>query len=876
LQLGQRLQVTVNSRMTRLCKGVGLVWYAGHIFACCFCALGYHELHAEGQDGSWISSNGLEGCSVTDVYLRSYFVMMYTLSTVGYGSMAIATDTERLFTAAVMLCGSLLCDAGVAAIMGSMITVNDTQKNATRIHKESVAKFCLGNDVSAAAVAKSTAYFEHVQSSLHSETESEAFACLSPALRTEYISALTLPLLTTLGVLQCLAPDAQQGYFRSIVRQLQPVMVCPGDKLSPYDLYVLRWGKLQCVHRAQDSQNLNTTSSQTSTSSNMSASQNSRASFAGSRLPLFSPGRRSADSAESAGIAHRGSTHRCSLMDRDVTLVSEGSLICDKTRCFLRPVESEGAGDGVCAATSAAEGEDARRAALGLLPGAAASGGTRGRRRSSLGRRASEGYVPLEVFHEGEEDSSDDNDTSSSDTSSSDGDLEESPLEEEEQEEEGAKDGESTSSSAAGAVPQDGDSIVPDGATAHIDPQVTVCISSVQLPPRMLLAARVGQKGGGQFLCCRVTGDLTVGSKGHSWHRLCSMDEEPAAAAVVAADKSQKGLEELPLCGCGPIAVSVSGDCASVKLALAFVVDGRPTAADEAVVDGSIVTEIGDLEFQLPVGQGSSETVDAALVPPCAQEAKEQASGSHKGWLELLVRFEGAVAARVPRAAADPGPTPAQRSHGPENADKVRSIRQIVGDTIVCVSAESVDVTNISAAHTTQTDAGAAVLDSGSAEEPGLLGRAQSKLSALIGTEGDAVSEISQSPQYPYRFGKVTAVVTVTPGGVWKPDGGGLTSASEESAASTDSSLSSTSPSVCRTEEYCTNSANTDTSDSTCPSRVVQHRGSVAQLQLLLPPSPEEHVAIDYCHLLHIGSLELRQIASYFRDVNKHITSKLE
>jgi len=734
LHMGHKLKVAVNSRMIRLCKGVGLVWYVGHLFACAFCALGYYELRVGNSvsSGSWIRSNGLEEATVTDVYLRSYFIMMYTLSTVGYGSMTIASDGERLFATAVMLCGSIICDAGVAAIMGSMITCNDQQKIEIRICKESIAKFCSVNDVIPEEVAKCTSYFEYVQDNMRSEAEIEAFSYLSPALRMDYTRTLALPLFMKLGVLSSLPPDAQMGYFYSIIRKMQPVVVAPGSKLEPFDLYILRWGKLQCLNRSQDSM-----STCTSTDSNASVSNNSRSAFSGSRLSIFSATRRT-DSMDSSHLTHKSSTHRCSTVDHDAIMVAAGTVICDKERCFLRSVEEDGG----------AETGDSDAFTMSRCAPMA----SRGRRRSSLGRRASDCFTPLEVFHEAEEDSESNDDEDSSDDNDSDTDQsleEEDKEEEEEEEEEGGKEVEKSCASA--------ELVAVAASPPCVTVTLTLAVASMQLPCFTELDP-AGDRA--QSLCFRICSPADQSSAQQTsgpWQSFSSFD---TCSTGMVSNHAEIAPDMQELVVGRTLSLTFPVDCTQIRLEFAFVTSpagGHPNT-------DQVVSELGEIVVPLGAnGQDSTgELVEFSLTAPSGQTDSVK-----QDWLNLLLRFEetAAPAAAAPQAPLQPSAYLRAAASGvtgksgrPHSSNTVHSIKQIVGDTIVCVSAESVDVTNISAAHFTQTDISAA---SGEDEggEP-----------VEVDTAGDGagcsslVSAINRSAKHGAiagLFGKVTASVMV-------------------------------------------------------------------------------------------------------------------
>jgi hypothetical protein len=48
-------------------------------------------------------------------YLRSLFWSLYTITTIGYGSVPMLTIPERVFAMIVMAIGCIVCDAGLTA-----------------------------------------------------------------------------------------------------------------------------------------------------------------------------------------------------------------------------------------------------------------------------------------------------------------------------------------------------------------------------------------------------------------------------------------------------------------------------------------------------------------------------------------------------------------------------------------------------------------------------------------------------------------------------------------------------------------------------------------------------------------------------------------
>lgn len=124
----------IHSNILRLIKAVCIVWYFGHVACCVFCYIGVFHLRNDAgvsdissmpSSVSWIVANELVNESPIQIYLMGFLWTMYSLSTVGYGTIQVVTDNERVFAILVMVCGVVLCDAGVAAILNALISGKD-------------------------------------------------------------------------------------------------------------------------------------------------------------------------------------------------------------------------------------------------------------------------------------------------------------------------------------------------------------------------------------------------------------------------------------------------------------------------------------------------------------------------------------------------------------------------------------------------------------------------------------------------------------------------------------------------------------------------------------------------------------------------------
>lgn len=122
----------VSPDVVKVMKTCILVLLFCHITSCIFCALGSHGLLGPGAD-SWILRNGFEELEPFSIYLRGMLWSMYSATTVGYGCITLATDSERILAMFVTIFGAVLCNAGVAAVLSSIIANNDQQSSTARL-----------------------------------------------------------------------------------------------------------------------------------------------------------------------------------------------------------------------------------------------------------------------------------------------------------------------------------------------------------------------------------------------------------------------------------------------------------------------------------------------------------------------------------------------------------------------------------------------------------------------------------------------------------------------------------------------------------------------------------------------------------------------
>jgi len=104
--------VNIYGNVLHLVMMISFYLYVAHVIACAYCFLGVQEMYISsarnnGGKSSWIEANDLQNHSSIEIYLQSYYWALYSLSSVGYGNIAVASNTERVFAILVMIVGSM-------------------------------------------------------------------------------------------------------------------------------------------------------------------------------------------------------------------------------------------------------------------------------------------------------------------------------------------------------------------------------------------------------------------------------------------------------------------------------------------------------------------------------------------------------------------------------------------------------------------------------------------------------------------------------------------------------------------------------------------------------------------------------------------------
>ena len=218
-----------------------------HWMACIFLFIAAEE----GEEQSWLAAYG--GESDERYYLQSFYWALYTATTIGYGNVAVMTNTERIFAMFVMIVGAVLCDAGITAVLASSIESKD-HESATQSRRVGCAKkFMLSCQYDHALQRKTLEYFKYVDVELQGVLESEVLGDLSGPLKLSLLEVFCFGAIRDSPVFV----GRPTGFIYSLLRRVEPYLAVPGEvvvdpKRDLRHLFVLQRGQAVAVDDCGD------------------------------------------------------------------------------------------------------------------------------------------------------------------------------------------------------------------------------------------------------------------------------------------------------------------------------------------------------------------------------------------------------------------------------------------------------------------------------------------------------------------------------------------------------------------------------------------------------------------------------------------------
>jgi CRP-like cAMP-binding protein len=239
-----KTRFTVTTAALRLTQIFMVILILTHWFSCAFHFIG--DQGAEISDDTWIIVDEMQYESLGRRYLRSFYWSLYTITTIGYGSVSVISIQERLFSMFCMAVGAVICDAGLTAVLASILQNKDKQAGTNNRRIQCTKLFMATNDVDERLQSRIIEYFAYADDEMRNIDETDILNDLSSSLRCEVLSHFSFDSLRDCAYFD----DISDGALLTLIQKLEPYLAVTGEKLSVigepcYALYVFQKGSVR-------------------------------------------------------------------------------------------------------------------------------------------------------------------------------------------------------------------------------------------------------------------------------------------------------------------------------------------------------------------------------------------------------------------------------------------------------------------------------------------------------------------------------------------------------------------------------------------------------------------------------------------------------
>ncbi|GMH59726.1 hypothetical protein TrST_g1578 [Triparma strigata] len=239
--LDEYANIIISTAILRIVQMFVLVLFLTHWSGCVY----FYVAKTGGFDEEdWVTVDAKTDASADLQYLRSFYWALYTISTVGYGSVPCNTIVERLFAMIVMAVGAVICDAGITAVLTSLISNKDHQAGTNHRRIECCKKFMQSAGVTNDFKERVLDFYKYADSDLKNLDEDTILDDLSLPIKNNILSRFCYDPLRKTSLLS----DVSDGFVSSLVKMMSPYIAVPKEKISEigkesFDLFVMQRGR---------------------------------------------------------------------------------------------------------------------------------------------------------------------------------------------------------------------------------------------------------------------------------------------------------------------------------------------------------------------------------------------------------------------------------------------------------------------------------------------------------------------------------------------------------------------------------------------------------------------------------------------------------
>jgi hypothetical protein len=171
---------------------------------------------------------------------------MYTITTIGYGSVPVVTIPERVFAMMTMAIGAVICDAGLTAVLASIVANKDHQASTNNRRIQCSKLYMETHNIDPTLQTQILEYYKYTDDEMRNIDENEILEDLSSALRCEILHHFCFEPLRECAYFD----DYGDGAISSLIKAMNPYLAVPGESLSEIgkecqSLYVFQKGYVQ-------------------------------------------------------------------------------------------------------------------------------------------------------------------------------------------------------------------------------------------------------------------------------------------------------------------------------------------------------------------------------------------------------------------------------------------------------------------------------------------------------------------------------------------------------------------------------------------------------------------------------------------------------
>lgn len=160
----------------------------------------------------------------------------------------MVTNVERVFAMIVMTIGAVICDAGITAILTSIISIRDQQSGTNNRRIQCTKRYMASNMLNKDAQDRILDYYKYDDTELQNIREEEILVDLSSTLKNEVLRHFCFEPLRSTNFISGIA----YGALGSLIQMMRPYLAVPNENLSVIGencerLYVLKRGRMNSI-----------------------------------------------------------------------------------------------------------------------------------------------------------------------------------------------------------------------------------------------------------------------------------------------------------------------------------------------------------------------------------------------------------------------------------------------------------------------------------------------------------------------------------------------------------------------------------------------------------------------------------------------------